>query len=142
MRSPGVMLGLLLLLSAQVSAAPPLVEDAWIRLLPGDLPLAGYLVLRNPDDRALVLLGAHSPAFGSIEMHQSKSESGVARMARLERIAIAPRGRVVFAPGGTHLMMFERQRPLQPGDRVPVTLDFEQGYQLQMSFDVREATAQ
>ena len=141
MRRPGVMLGLLLL-PALVLAAPPLVEEAWIRLLPADLPMSGYLVLRNPGDRGLVLLGAHSPAFGSIEIHQSQSESGVARMARLERIAIAPHSRVVFAPGGTHLMMFERQRPLQPGDRVPVALEFEDGYQLQMSFAVREATAQ
>jgi periplasmic copper chaperone A len=131
----------LLLLSEQVPAAPPLAEQAWIRLLPGELPLAGYLVLQNPGDRALTLTGAHSPVFGQIELHESRSESGVARMRRLERVAIPPGGRLVFAPGGYHLMMFERMRPLQAGDQVPVTLDFDDGYHLQVTFGVREATA-
>jgi copper(I)-binding protein len=63
-------------------------------------------------------------------------------MVKLERIAIAPGGRLVFAPGGYHLMMFERTRPLQAGDQVPITLDFDDGYQLQLNFAVREATAQ
>jgi copper(I)-binding protein len=131
----------LLLLSSQLLAAPPRVEQAWIRLLPGNLPLAGYLVLGNPGDRALTLRGAHSAAFGQIEMHQSRSESGVARMLRLADIAVPPGGQLVFAPGGYHLMMFDRTRPLHPGDQVSITLDFDD-HPLQVMFDVREATAQ
>ena len=141
MNARNLLLGLLLL-SAQVLAAPPLAEQAWIRVLPGDLPLAGYLVLRNRGDHALTLTGAHSAFFGEIEMHQSRSESGVARMVRLKRIAIPPGGRLVFAPGNYHLMMFERTRPLQQGDQVPVTLEFDDGYQLPVTFAVRESTAQ
>jgi copper(I)-binding protein len=140
-RCAGLLAGLLLLCS-QVPAAPPLADQAWIRVLPGDLPLAGYLVLRNPGDRSVTLTGAHSAAFGEIAMHQSRSESGVAGMLQLERIAIPPGSQLVFAPGGYHLMLFDRTRSLRPGDRVPVTLDFADGYQLQVMFVVREASAQ
>lgn len=136
------MLLALLLLCSQTLAATPLAERAWIRLLPGDLPLAGYLVVRNPDDHRLVLTGAHSPAFGQIEMHQSSSESGVARMVRLQQLVIQPGGQLVFGPGGYHLMMFARTRLLQPGDQVPVTLEFDDGHSLELLFAVREATAE
>jgi copper(I)-binding protein len=140
-RCAGTLTGLLLL-CAQALAAAPLAEQAWIRVLPGDLPLAGYLVLRNPGDHSVTLTGAHSAAFGEIGIHQSRSESGVAGMMQLKRIAIPPGGRLVLAPGGYHLMLFDRRQTLRPGDRIPVTLEFADGYQLQVVFVVREALAQ
>jgi hypothetical protein len=110
-------------------------------VLPGDLPLAGYLVLTNPGERTRTLVGAHSPAFRDIEMHKSVDQSGVARMMMLERIAIAPGGQLAFGPGGYHLMLFDRTRVLQPGDEVPITLEFADGEQLTVRFALREATA-
>jgi len=134
--------GLLMLVwQAQSFAVAPLASQAWIRVLPGDLPLAGYLVLSNPGEQTLTLVGAHSPAFRQIEMHQSLEQSGVARMMMLEHIAIPPGGRLTFAPGGYHLMLFGRTRTLQAGEEVPITLEFADGYRLEVSFSLREATA-
>lgn len=132
---------LMLVWQAQSFAGGPLASQAWIRVLPGDLPLAGYLLLSNPGEQALTLVGAHSPAFRAIEMHQSFEQSGVARMVMLERIAIPPGGQLAFAPAGYHLMLFGRTRPLQAGEEVPVTLEFADGYRLQVSFTLRAATA-
>jgi len=125
----------------QSLAVEPTASQAWIRVLPGDLPLAGYLVLTNPGERTLTLVGAHSSAFGQIEMHQSLDQSGVARMMRLEQVTIAPGGRLAFGPGGYHLMLFDRTRTLQAGDEVPITLEFADGERLTVHFALREATA-
>jgi len=134
--------GLAMLLWQVQSLALELTSSqAWIRVLPGDLPLAGYVVLTNPGERTLTLVGAHSPAFSQIEMHRSVDQSGVARMMMVERVAIAPGGQLAFAPGGYHLMLFGRTRALQAGDEVPVTLEFADGEQLTVYFALREATA-
>jgi len=131
----------MLLWQAQSLAVEPAASQAWIRVLPGDLPLAGYLVLTNPGERTLTLVGAHSPAFSQIEMHRSADQSGVARMMRVEQVAIAPGGRLAFAPGGYHLMLFGRTRTLQAGDEVSITLEFADGERLTVPFALREATA-
>lgn len=129
----------LVLLPVVVLGDSPRVEQAWIRLLPGDLPLAGYLVLDNPGDRPLTLTGAHSAAFGRIAMHESRADSGVARMHAVEQLTIPPGDRLVFAPGGYHLMLLDRTRALQTGDQVPVILDFADGSSLRVLFPVRGA---
>jgi len=131
----------MLLWQVQSLAVEPTTSQAWIRVLPGDLPLAGYLVLTNPGERTLTLVGAHSPAFREIEMHKSVDQSGVARMMMVKRVAIAPGGRLVFGPGGYHLMLFDRTRVLQAGDEVPITLEFADGERLTVPFALRAATA-
>lgn len=131
----------MLLWQVQSLAGEPTASQAWIRVLPGDLPLAGYLVLTNRGERTLTLVGVHSPAFRQIEIHQSLDQSGVARMMMVERVAIAPGGQLAFAPGGYHLMLFGRTRALQVGDEVPVTLEFADGEQLTVRFALRAATA-
>jgi periplasmic copper chaperone A len=133
--------GLLMLLwLAPGLAVAPQASQAWIRVLPGDLPLAGYLELENRGARTLTLTGARSPAFRQIEIHQSLDESGVARMLMLERVDIPPGERLVFAPGGYHLMLFGRTQTLRPGDNVSVTLEFGDGSRLVVPFALREAT--
>lgn len=126
---------------APAAAATPVVTQAWIRVLPGDLPLAGYLVLRNPTGETLTLTGARSPAFAAIEIHRSSSQSGVARMQRYERLDIPPHATVTFEPGGYHLMLFDRRHALQPGESLTLTLEFADGSSLPVPFALREAGA-
>ena len=122
-------------------AAPPVASQAWIRVLPGDLPLAGYLLLSNPGQQSITLVGAHSPAVTQIEIHRGLEESGVARMMKVERATVPAHGRLAFSPGDYHLMLFGRAQPLQPGGEVVVTLEFADGSQLPVPLALREATA-
>jgi copper(I)-binding protein len=41
---------------------------------------------------------------------------------------------VQFAPGGYHLMLMKRQQPLAVGDEVDITLEFEDGRRLPVTF--------
>ncbi len=124
-----------------VALAAPQVSDAWIRWLPGDLPLAGYLTLHNPDARPHTLVAVHSPLFRRIEIHRSLAQSGVARMQAVARLELRPQGQVSFSPGGYHLMLFGRAQALRQGQTVELLLQFDDGYQLRAPFAVRPATA-
>ncbi len=132
---------LLLLVCCGAAAAAGLsARHAWIRLLPGDLPAAGYLELVNTGADSVRLTGAQSPGFGTIELHESSEQSGVARMRRVERLAIPAGGTLVLEPRGYHLMLSGPSGDLQPGERVPVTLEFSDGTRLPVSFLLRDAS--
>ncbi|HEX5313973.1 MAG TPA: copper chaperone PCu(A)C, partial [Gammaproteobacteria bacterium] len=109
------------------AAAPPItVHDAWIRLLPADLPLAGYFTLHNAAPQTIELLAVTSPAFTRIELHRSSESGGMEHMAAVARIAIPSGHTLRFAPGGYHLMLW-RARALHVGEKVPLTLEFTDG---------------
>lgn len=125
---------LLFMVSAAAMAAGLEVRDARMRLLPGDLPAAGYFSLVNVSSETMVLVGAESPAFKRVTMHQSMQENGMAGMKHVPQLTLAPGGRVDFAPGGYHLMLMKRQRPLAVGEEVTVTFLFEDGRRLPVAF--------
>lgn len=109
-------------------------EEARIRLLPGDLPAAGYFTLRNTGDTDLILVGAQSPAFGNVEMHRSVDRDGVASMQPVEQLELAAGEQIAFAPQGYHLMLMQRARPLAVGEEVEITLLFEDARRLTVTF--------
>lgn len=128
---------LMLMATAAYGGAPLSVSGAWIRLLPGDLPLAGYFALHNQTDRPETLVSATSPMFKRIELHHSMSVHGMDRMTSVKQVKVAPHAAVRFAPGGYHLMMW-RKDGLEPGEMVPVTLKFADGTEVSASFTVKE----
>lgn len=129
--------------AAAWAAAPSAqVEHARIRLLPGDLPLAGYFELTNNGSHTLTLTGASSPAFHRVMMHHSVHQNGQDRMLPVAKLEVAPGKTIRFAPGGYHLMLMHRSRPLQVGDSVPIRLHFASGHNLEVKFKVGGAGIQ
>lgn len=99
------------------------IEDAWVRSAPPGVPMAGYFRVTNTGDARIKLTDASSTAFERVEMHQSMvKDSGMATMKPVASIALAPGESVAFEPGGYHLMMFEPEEMLMPGDSVKLTL--------------------
>jgi copper(I)-binding protein len=124
-------------------AAPSVnVQHARIRLLPGDLPLAGYCDVKNTGSAKVTLTGASSPAFGGVMMHLSMHKNGEASMKMVDKIDIAPGKTLRFAPGGYHLMLMNRKHSLKVGDVVPITLHFSEGMDLEKKFRVGGANTQ
>lgn len=98
------MLGLLLAaIAPQALAAEQHVKDQRIRLLPGELPAAGYFTATNTGSRLLVLVGAENPAVETVMMHKSTQKDGTASMAHIEELRLAPGESVEFSPGGVSL---------------------------------------
>jgi periplasmic copper chaperone A len=135
----GAALAALLIASVAMGAPPVSVMNARIRLLPGDLPLAGYFDLVNRGNQPLTLTGASSPAFGMVHLHRSMEENGRSTMTAVEGIEIKPGATLHVAPGGYHLMLMQRVRPLRVGDNVSITLKFSAGESLPVVFVVKSA---
>ena len=137
---PGLLLAAIL--TAHAGPPPVTVSEARVRWLPGDLPMAGYFGIVSHAPGPLRLVGASSPAFGEVMLHRSREASGMARMESVHGVTLNPDLPFVFAPGGYHLMLMQRKRELQPGDEVPVTLEFSDGETLTVRFTVVGARGQ
>ncbi len=124
------------------STAPALrAEHAWIRLLPGDLPAAGYMVLENHTDKPHQLTSVSSPDFGMVMLHKSVRSSGVQHMQHVDSVTIPAHGKVAFKPGGYHLMLMKRVGQLKVGQVAVMILHFKDGGSLSVGFKLRPANA-
>jgi copper(I)-binding protein len=119
---------------------PPLVDiqvtDAWIRWLPANLPGGGYLTLTNRGAATHVLIGAQSPDYGEIGIHQTRLSNGVSEMAAVASIDLKPAMSIRFGASGYHLMLMRPLHTIAPGDRVSIVLRFKDG-SLSVPFTVR-----
>lgn len=121
------------ILACTVEQAPLLVENATVsRPLPGVGMSAGYLTLHNTTAQEIRITRVSSPHFAAVEMHESRSEDGIARMHELHEIVVPPAGSVVFEPGAKHLML---RSPI--GEPELVTLHFFAGDALLLSINVK-----
>ncbi len=132
-------LGLLPLAGTAAGAPMAVVSSAWIRWLPGKLPMAGYFTLKNTGAHELVLTGASSEAYAGVMMHQSVDAGGAETMRHVERLEIGPGKQIEFAPGGYHLMLMHRLHAIKVGDTVPIALHFANGQTLDVTFIVKGA---
>lgn len=121
--------------------APPAVrvEGAWIRWLPANLPQAGYVVIMNDGNVALQIVGASSPAYRTVMLHRSRLAHADSTMEMVPAVEIPPHDVLRLAPGGYHLMLSRPTHPVEPGDEVPITLQFAGGASLRVNFQVLPA---
>jgi periplasmic copper chaperone A len=112
-------------------------EGAWVRWLPAGLPAAGYVTLTNKGSTELDLVGASSPDYADVGMHQTIDNHGMSEMRSVESLKIKPQASVRFAEGGYHLMLMQPTRPLHPGDRVEIVFRFSDGRTMPVPFEVR-----
>lgn len=136
--------GLLWIATAATAAEPVQVTDAWARAtVPGQKVAGAYMQIKSAVDAKLV--GVTSPVAGSAEVHWMKMEDGTMRMRAIDALDL-PAGQVVeLAPGGYHIMLFRLKQPLDAGERVALTLDFETAagkkLQVPVSAEVRARAA-
>lgn len=115
------------------------VEEAWVRLpaVPGR-PAAAYFTLRayNADIR---LTGVTSADAERVELHDTRMEDGVARMAPLGDAVIQAGRELSFEPGGAHAMLFGLRDGVRPGGRVALTFAFEGAPSVDVQAEARAA---
>jgi|FaiFalFF_MnMetaG_3_1042247.scaffolds.fasta_scaffold01101_1 copper(I)-binding protein len=100
------------------------LEGFWARPAGRSIPSAAYGVIRNLGRLPDTLLEASSPQVGRVELHETVRDTGRMRMQRVERIVIPAQDSVVLRPGGLHIMLYELQQPLRPGDTLQLRLRF------------------
>ncbi len=101
------------------------VVGASVAVPPNPTQASVSLTIDNGTDRPDTLLGVSSPASAAASVHRSEiDERGVATMAPVDELVIPARSRVVFEPGGLHVMLDRLAEPLVAGDAVELTLTF------------------
>lgn len=122
-------------LDAGAAHAHVRVAGAWARpTLPGQPVGGGYLTLRS--DRADRLLGGSTPLAARVEMHMMALRGDVMAMRPLDTIELPAGQAVELAPGGQHMMLVGLKRALNIGDKVPLTLRFEQAGEVRVEMTV------
>jgi periplasmic copper chaperone A len=137
-----ILLALAVSSPASARECQPQVRDSWVRLGPAGMPMmAGFGRIENACAVPVTITGASSPAFGSVELHETRIVDGVNRMRAVPELRIAPDGVAVFKPGGMHLMLMQPRAPLKAGSRVVVAFELAGGAQLLGEFEVRKPDA-
>ncbi|TWI04871.1 hypothetical protein IP90_01012 [Luteimonas cucumeris] len=120
----------------------PQVRDAWIRLVPGGMPMhAGFGRIENRCPDPVSVVSASSPAYGSVELHETRVVDGVSRMRAVPELRIAADGTATLQPGGLHLMLMQPHAALKAGDKVTLAFTLADGRKLPAEFEVRNPAA-
>ncbi|HWD67754.1 MAG TPA: copper chaperone PCu(A)C [Caulobacteraceae bacterium] len=128
---------------ASASATPPRITviGAWTRPAAAGMNAAGYMTIANHDGFPDRLMGAASPMAARVSLHRSRKVGNVSIMRPIDGIDVTSHGRTSLAPGGFHLMLEGLKRPLRPGERAPVTLQFQRAGPVRAWLTVRSGPA-
>lgn len=126
-----------------MAQAPALiVQDAWVREVPGSDVAAVYLTLRNPTTKPISITGVESSVASHAMIHETRTESGQSRMRPHEQLVVPPGQTVKLEPGGLHVMLHGVTQPTPVGQSVPLVLLLADGHKVQVAAVVRPLTAQ
>ena len=119
------------------SPAPVRAEAAWARAADSAGTTAAYFMLVNEGADTLHVTGVSGDCAASFTMHTTVREGGMVAMREAERFDVAPYGRLLLAPGGSHVMLAGLRRRLLPGTGLNLTLHLSDGTQLTVVASVR-----
>jgi copper(I)-binding protein len=112
-------------LSVWAAASSVQLKDFWARPAGRALPSAAYGVIVNTGEQADTLLEATSPQAKRVELHETVRDTlGRMQMQKRERFVVPAKDSLVLRPGGLHLMLYELQQALRPGDTLQLRLRF------------------
>jgi copper(I)-binding protein len=123
---------------------------------------AAYMTIQNTGTAADALIGASSPAAKTVEVHEtvamesaapsggmggsespmpaaSAGTGGMMGMQPVARLEIPAGGTVELKPGSYHIMLIDLTQDLKPGDKIEITLKFEQAGDVKVTAEVRES---
>jgi len=97
---------------------------------PSAMAHAAYFELTNESDVSRSLIGVSAEGYAMAHIHQSSEQDGIATMAMLHQLDIAPGQSVAFKPGGLHVMLMRPTASRALGEMVELELQFSDGQTL------------
>jgi copper(I)-binding protein len=120
------------------ASADVIITSARFQVIMESRPAAGYFILENRRNTPLVLSGASAPDCKALMLHQSATDNGIARMAIVGSVAVAPHSSVRFAPAAYHLMCTTPSGVLlRRQGNEPVALYFTDGSVVSAQFAIQ-----
>jgi hypothetical protein len=93
--------------------------------------------LQNNGSTADRLVGAESDVAEAVELHISEMKGEVMTMRPIEYVEVPANGQAELKPGGMHIMLIGLKRDLKAGEKVALTLVFENGGRIDVEAEVR-----
>ena len=103
------------------------VSNGYVRLsaVPKHPAVAYFTLYGGPADTTLVSVTTEVAI--RAELHESMQAGKMASMKPLDHVALPAASKVVFAPGGKHVMLFDIGPRVTAGQRIPLQLSFAGG---------------
>ncbi len=120
------------------------IEAPWSRATPGGAKVGGgYMRIVNRGSEPDRLVGGTAAVAARIELHESSTVNGVARMRPVEGgLLVRPGETVELKPGDLHAMLVDLTRPLKEGETIKGTLVFERAGTIAIEYRVAGIGAQ
>lgn len=100
---------------------------------------AVYMKLVNRGAQADRLISAKADVCTTVELHETVMQGDVMQMRPVANgIEVPANGSVELKPGGLHVMLIGLTKDLNPGDKFPVTLQFEKAGTITVQAEVRQ----
>lgn len=111
------------------------VEDAWVRGTVASQKSTGAFMRLTPSANAR-LVAAQSPVAGVVEIHEMAMEKDVMKMRQVAGVDLAAGRATELKPGGYHVMLMDLKQALKGGEKVAITLVFEDEAKKRFSQDI------
>jgi copper(I)-binding protein len=114
------------------------ITQPWSRATPKGAQVAGaYFKITNTGTTPDRLLGGSTPIAGRFEIHEMSMDNGVMKMRPVQGgLEIKPGESVELKPGAYHVMMLDLKQPLNKGDHLKATLNFEKAGLVDIEYNV------
>jgi copper(I)-binding protein len=122
----------------EYSAGTIQIGNPWTRATPKGSTVAGaYMTLTNKGSAPDRLVGGSSAVADRFEVHSMVMDGGVAKMRPVDGgLEIKPGETVELKPGGLHVMLTGLKQPLNKGEKVKATLEFEKAGRVEIEYTV------
>ncbi|MDP2410650.1 MAG: copper chaperone PCu(A)C [Pseudolabrys sp.] len=120
------------------------IDHPWARATPKGASVGGgYLKIANTGETSDRLVSGTSDVSQRFEIHEMSMDGGVMKMRALPKgLEIKPGHTLELKPGGYHVMFVGLNRPLEQGQRIKATLEFEKAGKVEVEFAVEAIGSQ
>ena len=118
------------------------IDNAWSPEAPPVVKvMAGYMKINNLSDNDIKIISAKSTLFKKVEIHLSEMKNGMMRMVKQEHLNIKAKSHTELKPGGLHMMLIGKLKPVEKGSVIPITLSFYNGEVININLNVKSKNA-
>lgn len=108
-------------------AAGIAAASAWVKATDTDMS-AAFMVVSNSADEDATIVGVSTDLTDTAELHETTDE----KMRPVNSLTIPAGDSLMLEPGGDHVMLMDLTEPIEPGQEITFTLEFDDG----STFDV------
>ncbi|MFC3853259.1 copper chaperone PCu(A)C [Salinispirillum marinum] len=129
--------------SSHYGTSGVMIHHPYVRLMPPMQPnTAAFMRLENTTSEDRQLIAVYSDIAEVVELHTHNRVDGVMQMRRVSSIDVPAGESATLQPGGYHIMLIGLKAPLQDGQVVQMTLQFDDGSEQNLQAPVQHPNAE